>query len=88
MISLADLKAVFQVKSLVGDSQRQDRQEGDRPGYGKKMRVVFKDGEEIVGYTNGYAPERPAFFLIPVDPDSNNNRVLVVNRFVEQVAFV
>ena len=70
-IMLADLKAVFAVKSFDGDSQRQDSQEGDRPGYGKKIRVVFKDGEEIVGYTHGYTPERPTFFLFPVDPESN-----------------
>ncbi len=88
MITLADLKAVFRVKSLKGDPEREDRQDGDRPGYGRKIRVLFKDGEQIVGYTNGYAPERPAFFLIPVDPASNNNQILVVNRFVEQVAFV
>ncbi len=87
-ITLADLKAVFRVKSLEGDSERQDSQEGERPGYGKKIRVLFKDGEEIVGYTNGYAPDRPAFFLFPVDPESNNNRILVVNRFVEQAEFV
>ncbi len=87
-IPLADLKAVFRVKSFEGDSQREDSQEGERPGYGKKIRVVFKDGEQIVGYTNGYAPERPAFFLFPVDPDSNNERILVANPFVEQVDFL
>ena len=87
-IPLADLKAVFKVKSLEGDSERDDNQEGERPGYGKKIRVAFKDGERIVGYTNGYAPERPAFFLFPVDPESNNEQILVVNRFVEQVEFI
>lgn len=88
VVKLADLKAVFRVKNLDGDSQREDRQDGERPGYGKKIRVVFKDGEEIVGYTNGYAPDRPAFFLTPVDPASNNDQILVVNRFVEQAAFM
>ncbi len=87
-IMLEDLKAVFAVKSFEGDSERNDSQEGERPGYGKKIRVVFKDGEEIVGYTNGYAPERPAFFLFPVDAESNNARILVVNRFVERATFV
>ncbi len=88
MILLTDLKAVFAVKSFEGNSRRQDSQEGERPGYGKKIRVLFKDGEEIVGYTNGYSPERPAFFLFPVDTESNNHRILVVNRFVEQAAFM
>ncbi len=87
-IMLADLKAVFRVKSLEGDSKREDNQEGERPGYGKKVRVLFKDGEEIVGYTTGYSPERPAFFVFPVDPSSNNDRILAVNRFVERVAFM
>ncbi len=87
-IRLADLKAVFKVKNLEGDSKRQDSQEGERPGFGRKIRVRFKDGEEIVGYTNGYAPERPTFFLFPVDPASNNDRILVVNRSVEDAEFI
>lgn len=87
-VKLAELKAVFAVKSFDGDSERQDRKEGERPGYGQKIRVVFKDNEEIVGYTSGYAPVRPAFFVFPVDPTSNNYRILAVNRFVEQVDFV
>ena len=88
VITLADLKAVFRVKSFDGDSTYQDNQEGERPGYGKKIRVVFKDGEEIVGYTSGYSEERTAFFVFPVDPTSNNERILVVNQFVERVDFL
>ena len=87
-VRLADLKAVFAVRSFDGDSERRDVQQGERRGYGKKIRVVFKDGEEIVGYTNGYTPERPAFFVFPVDAESNNRRILAVNDFVEQAAFV
>ena len=87
-IVLDDLKAVFCVKSFDGDSERQDSHEGDRPGYGKKLRVVFEDGEEIVGYTSGYAAEKPAFYLFPVDPESNNNRILVVNRSVKEIEFL
>ena len=87
-IALAKLKAVYFVKSFEGERERRDLKKGERPGYGKKIRVVFKDGEEIVGYTSGYTPDRAAFYLFPVDPGSNNDRVLVVTRSTAQVEFV
>ncbi len=87
-VDFAELKAVFFVKSYDGDHRHQERKEGERPGYGKKIRVVFKDGEEIVGYTSGYSPGRPAFFVFPLDPDSNNDRILVVTGATAQVEFI
>ena len=87
-VAVADLKAVFFVKSFAGDREHHDLHEGERAGYGKKIRVVFKDGEEIVGYTSGYSAERPAFFVFPVDPESNNDRVLVVNGATARVEFI
>jgi len=87
-VKVDELKAVFFVKSFEGDRGHQDLHEGDRAGYGKKIRVVFQDGEEIVGYTSGYSAERPAFFVFPVDPESNNDRVLVVNGATAKVEFI
>ncbi len=88
MISFDELKAVFFVKSFEGDHRHQERKEGERPGYGKKIRVEFKDGEEIVGFTSGYSPGRPAFFVFPLDPASNNDRILVVTKSAAQVEFI
>lgn len=87
-ISLDELKAVFYVKSFEGDHQRREQKEGERAGYGKKIRVVFGDSEEIVGYTSGYTPNRAAIFVFPVDPESNNERILVVNGATDHVEFV
>jgi hypothetical protein len=52
------------------------------------VRVVFKDGEWIVGSTVGYEPQRPAFFLIPVDPQSNNRSVFAVAAAVVSARFL
>ena len=46
-----------------------------RPLSGRKIKVLFKDGETIVGTTQGYQPGRPGFFLVPADP--NQQRALL-----------
>lgn len=87
-LELARLKAVFFVKSFEGDSDYEPRSGIDRPGFGKKIEVCFKDGETIVGYTSGYSANRTAFYLFPEDPESNNDRILVVNAATEKVTFL
>ena len=41
------------------------------------MEVRFKDGERLVALANRYPPLGKLFFLVPVDPASNNIRILV-----------
>ena len=74
-VTVADLKAVFFVKSLVGN-----------PAYSEIKE--FKDGETLVGSTQGYQPDRPGFFMIPADPQSNNERVFIVATAVAKVDFL
>lgn len=80
-IKLADLKALFFVKDLTGDPARNDGQKpvlGDPRLLGaKRVAVTFTDGEMIVGLTTRFPPITDFFFLVPVDPKSNNVRVLV-----------
>jgi len=79
-VFLRDLKALFFVKTFEGKSgYRERRQFGDENVYGRKVRCAFDDGEVIVGYTQGYDANRPGFFVTPVDPESNNERVFVIN---------
>ncbi len=58
------LKAVFFVKDFTGDKQYQEKKTFDtaKPAVGKKIKVVFKDGEEVIGTTQGLST-RPAGFL-------------------------
>ena len=55
---------------------------------GRKVQVEFSDGETIVGTTQGYQPDRPGFFVVPVDPKSNNDRCFVVMAAVKKVTFL
>lgn len=80
-VKLADLKALFFVRSLAGSPAYDDvptlaaddpRARGSVP-----IRLKFKDGEVMMGLTFHFPPNRPYFYVTPVDPKSNNIRVLV-----------
>ena len=71
-IQLSDLKGIFFVKSFEGDPAHQRRTDVERAGLGKKIRVDFKDGEALLGYTSGYNPGRTGFFVFPMDAEENN----------------
>lgn len=87
-VALKDLKALFFVHSLEGDPENRGREDVERHGLGRKIRVTFKDGETLDGYTTGYSVDRPAFFVFPADPASNNDRIYVINASTESVEFV
>ena len=89
-VALRDLKAVFFVKTFTGDPQYQDIREFDpqKPAAGRKIKVLFRDGELLIGTTQGYQPGRPGFFVIPVDPKSNSDRCFVVSSATVQVSLV
>ncbi len=89
-IKVADLKAVFFVKDLTGDAAYNEGKafSPDAKTAGRKVQVEFRDGETIVGTTQGYQPDRPGFFVAPVDPKSNNDRCFVVMAAVKNVAFL
>lgn len=84
-VDVDELKALFFVKSFEGDKQHQ-KSYGDRvPGGGRKIKVKFSDGETIVGYTTGYSPDRPGFYMVPADLKGNNERVFVVASATEAI---
>ncbi len=83
----ADLKAVFFVRNFVGNRYHEARNEFDagRLAIGKKIRVVFEDGEVLVGTTQGYHPGRPGFFVVPADPAVNTERCYVIVSATREV---
>jgi hypothetical protein len=87
-INIENLKAVFFVKDFEGDRNYKKRNDTERVGLGKKMSVLFKDGEVMVGYSQGFSRERIGFFLFPVDSNSNNEKVFIVNAATINVGFV
>ena len=80
-VRLTDLKALFFVKDPTGNSAHQ---EGTEPTNGdprllgaRKIAVKFADRETIVGMANRFPPLGNYFFMLPIDPKSNNLRILV-----------
>jgi hypothetical protein len=89
-VVVRELKAVFFVKDHAGNSQYQEKKEFDRntPALGKKIKVIFRDGEILIGTTQGYQPGRAGFFIIPADPKSNNDRCYIVSSSTKEVSFI
>jgi len=89
-VSIQELKAVFFVKTFEGNPEYNDKKEleADKTVVGRKIRVIFGDGEVLVGTTHGYQPGRPGFFIHPVDPQSNNERCFVITAATQEVSFI
>lgn len=89
-IHIKDLKALFFVKDFAGDPQHVERKEFDpsQPAIGRRIKVVFRDGEVLIGTTTGYQPGRRGFFLVPADASSNIGRCYVVVAATQEVSFL
>lgn len=89
-VLVADLKAVFFVRDFAGHPEHKEADQFDpaKPPPGRKIRIVFKDGEVLLGTTQGYDRSRPGFFVIPADAKSNNERCFVVASATQDVSFV
>lgn len=81
-VRVADLKAVFFVRAFDGNMFYREKKRFGEANMshlrGIGMRLHFKDGEVIRGSSLDYAVGKKAFFLTPVDPESNNERIYVV----------
>ncbi len=86
---LAELKAVFFVRTLQGSLEYKEKKRFDEVDTSKqrglKVKLLFNDGETVRGISLGYSKERKGFFLIPVDPKSNNERIWVVTDSVREI---
>ena len=89
-VRVAELKALFFVRTFEGNPEHRKTGDAtaDRAGQGRRIRVVFKDGETLVGTTQGYDRSRPGFFVVPVDEGSNNERCFVVTSATQDVSFL
>ena len=87
-ILVEDLKAIFFVKSFDGNKNHKDNYNDEIAAGGRKVRVSFVDGETVIGYTLGYSPDRPGFYLSPADLKSNNERIFIVKSATKNINFV
>ncbi len=84
-----NLKAIFFVKTLEGNANYKEKKRFDEVDTtnlrGIKIKIEFNDGEVMCGISLGYSKNRKGFFIIPVDPQSNNERVYVIASSVRSV---
>lgn len=97
-IRLDDLKALFHVKTW----GRKDRHRGrdvsrfpeepgtDGPPAVSSVKTVleFYDGEKIFGYSVDYDPNRRGFYLLPADPQDNNQKIFVLTSSLVNIQFL
>jgi hypothetical protein len=88
-VKTGELKGVFFVRDLLGNRLRNKGRRfpalDQGPNTGRRIAVLFDDGELLVGYAQTYSPERAGFFVFPADPNSNNIRVYVLRAATRQV---
>jgi len=100
-VPIVELKAIFFVKNFEGSNKHVERKTfGIRKNLGKKVFVKFRDNETLVGFIEGQVPwdkgfslaklgkKVKGFFLIPVDEDSNNDKVFVVGSAIQDVTII
>jgi hypothetical protein len=92
-VRIADLKALFFVKSFEG---KKDHRKYDHPDVveklsktaGMKLKIVFADGEQMLALTQGYDPNRTGFFIFSPDPESNFERAFVLKQATKEITRV
>lgn len=84
-VLMRDLKAVFFVRDFEGDRDYKELPSADAVKHGRKVTVIFQDGEEVSGATEAYNPQKLGFFMFPLDPKGNNLRIFVVNKNVREI---
>ena len=88
-VNISDLKAVFFVKTFKGNlgyKEKKRYEDVDAARLrGMRIRVEFNDGEIIRGISLGYSKSKKGFFVVPVDPQSNNDRIYVIAAAVRDV---
>ena len=88
-INFNSLKAVFFVKDFIGDKNYKKVRTFNvdlliTPSQ-RKLIVNFVDGEHLYGTSHSYGRYKVGFFMYPVDPKDNSERIFVVHSAVESV---
>ncbi len=88
-VALEELKALYFVKDLEGNAgYREDQEARDddaRRRGSRHVAITFRDGELMGGLMNRYPPLGQFFYVLPIDPESNNIRILVNHGAVQEM---
>ncbi|MFN0062689.1 MAG: DUF6982 domain-containing protein [Myxococcaceae bacterium] len=56
------------------------------PNTGRKVRVTFKDGRQVAGFSADVDDQQPGFFVVPADNRTNTARIFIFRSSVQTVA--
>jgi len=88
-VDLTQLKALYFVKDLTGrpeyNESRATEQGDSRLRGSHAVKLTFMDGEAVHALMNRFPPNRPFYFVLPIDAASNNERILVNRDAVVKV---
>jgi hypothetical protein len=89
-VRIKDLKAIFFVRDFLGNRLYREEKTPSAGAKipGRRVEILFKDKETMIGSVMDYDPNRPGFFLFPTDPYSNNLKVFVVSLTVDKVTYL
>lgn len=79
VVRLSQLKALFFIKSMEGNSEHVESKEFTQLGTDwSKVWVQFKcDGEELAGWSAPHLSSGSGFFFLPTDMESNIDKIFV-----------
>jgi len=88
-INFSSLKAVFFVKDFTGNKDYKKVRTFNvdlkiTPSQ-RKLLVNFLDGEHLYGTSHSYGRYKVGFFVYPIDPKDNSERIFVVHKAIESV---
>ena len=88
-INFESLKAVFFVKDFLGDKNYKKVRTFNidlkiTPSQ-RKLIVNFVDGEHLYGTSHDYGRYKIGFFIYPIDPKDNSERIFIVQLAVVSV---
>jgi len=88
-INFDSIKAVFFVKDFIGNKDYKKVRTFNidlkiTPSQ-RKLIVNFLDGERLYGTSHTYGRYKIGFFVYPIDPKDNSERIFIVHSAVESV---
>jgi hypothetical protein len=89
-IRLDQLKGVFFLRDLEGDlghaKSNLFEPRDQTPGF--RIRIQFRDGEILNGFSQTYQPGRSVFVVVPADRISNTERAFIVTAAAADISFL
>ncbi len=87
-LRLKDVKAIFIVKSYAGNKNYKYSYKNVLLYGGLKIKIIFNDNEEMIGYMPFQIYSAKGFFVTPADFNGNNEKVFVNRSATREIVYL